>query len=137
MHDPLDPKKFILGIDSIDQQHSKLIDMMFSLESAMSLGDSRPEMESIIERLYAFAQSHFAYEEELMSRTDFPGFKEHCAEHRDYLEKIVAICHQWGDGGGGFLIAVDLHRVMSEWATEHILSCDRKYTAHLKKHGIL
>jgi len=135
MYNPLESDKYTLGIESIDQQHDRLLEMIDNLESAMSLGDSRPEVESIIERLYAFAQGHFAYEEDLMLKTDFPGFAAHQEQHRAYLDKILEICHRWADGGG-FLIAVDLHEVMTEWATYHILECDQDYVKHLQEKGI-
>ena len=135
MHKKLKIDDYLLGIDSIDQQHAKLLEMINMLAKSMSLGDARSELESLIERLYAFAQSHFAYEEELMRQTEYPGYELHRSQHMSYQDDILKLFHRWNDGGG-FMIAVDVHKMMIQWATEHILEHDKQYAEHLIKNGI-
>ncbi|MDT8447508.1 MAG: bacteriohemerythrin [bacterium] len=135
MHNQLDVKDYLMGIASIDEQHAKLLEMINLLSDGMAMGDARPVLESLIERLYAFAQSHFAYEEELMERTGYPNLEAHRTEHRAYLTRLTELLHRWAEGGG-FMIAVDVHDLITLWATEHIIESDHSYATHLKQHGI-
>ena len=135
MHDKLDMRHYELGIDSIDKQHAKLLEMINQLKESMALGDSRPLLESLIEKLYAFAQGHFAYEEQLMDQADYPGLLLHQQQHQEYLGQILELFHRWADGGN-FMIAVEVHKLMVQWATEHILEHDRLYAEHLIAKGI-
>lgn len=136
MNDQHKFQDFQLGIDSIDDQHRQLIEMINDLSRHMSLGDSRPVLGSLLEKLYAFALSHYAYEESLMEQTGYPSLEEHRQEHRNYMDRLVDLFHRWADGSGGFLIAVDVHDLLELWASEHITESDRLYVQHFKKHGV-
>lgn len=136
MNNQLKHQDFALGIPSVDAQHRQLVEMINDLSRSMALGDSRPVLGSLLEKLYAFAQSHFAYEEQLMEETGFPGLADHRIEHRHYMDRLVELFHRWADGSGGFMIAVDVHDLLELWAREHIIESDQLYVHHLKSHGV-
>jgi len=130
----LNIKEYLFGIESIDAQHAKLLEMINLLVASMADGDSRPVLESLIEKLYAFAQSHFAHEEELMEQAGFAGLEAHRKEHLAYQDRLYQLCHRWAEGPE-FMIAVDVHDLLHQWATEHILDCDRQYISALLDNG--
>ena len=81
-------EEFATGIDSIDEQHRHLVDLVNKFEEASRRGKGSRVMSEILKDLVGYTQEHFAHEEKIMEKCDFPGSKQHMARHRQLLQKV-------------------------------------------------
>jgi hemerythrin-like metal-binding protein len=115
---------FSIGIEEIDRQHKLLLSY---LNEGMSLDTSTS---GIITKLKVYAEEHFAGEEKLMSKIDYPGFAGHQQQHRlfeeqmEQLEKNVATNERQS-------ITV-LVSFMRDWFLDHILVADANYANYMR-----
>jgi len=62
-----------VNIQSIDEQHKKLVALVNNLNDAMSSGKGQLIMGKILDDLVAYTKTHFATEERLMTTHTYPG----------------------------------------------------------------
>ena len=98
----------------------------------MREGRSYEVMDEIIDALVDYAERHFAAEEELMRRTEFPGIQAHVLEHQKFYMTISRLQKQHRAG-----LPARSHEVvtfMQEWLKHHIMKTDRAYGEHVIAH---
>ena len=112
-----------IGVTEIDNQHAALIDLVNRLHEAMTQGETRDGLAAIITELVEHTQHHFAYEEQLMARHQYPGYDRHKADHDRLMQHILELAEQFRDGDLllSFAVMVDL----KAWATIHIEKSDK------------
>jgi two-component system cell cycle response regulator len=77
-----------VGVESIDQDHRRIIDIINQLSEAFEKGSGREVVVGLFDRLEEYASTHFAREERLMEEAGFPGLQEHAAQHKSFAGKI-------------------------------------------------
>ena len=89
---------------------------------AMMQREDRQSLAAIIAELVEHARQHFAYEEQLMSRHQYPEYAKHKADHDRLMQHIIGLAQQFrsGDLLLSFAVMVDL----KAWATIHIEKSD-------------
>ena len=70
-----------LDIPEIDSQHETLISLINLLHETMLQGADKASLDGLLSQLLEHTQTHFAYEEGLMSRYNYPGYEAHKSEH--------------------------------------------------------
>lgn len=125
---------FSVGIPSIDEQHQELIALINGLNEARLKGFANEAVGPTLTRLLAYADRHFAYEEELFERTAFPLAQEHALEHQGFHQRILELQGQLARQVNPS--ALELMDFMIGWLKQHMVGSDRKYTEHLKAAGI-
>lgn len=118
-----------LGIDEIDHQHRKLIEMINELDRAMEQGQGKAAIGRVLDGLVAYTQFHFGAEEKLMERCGYPGSERHKTEHVAFVKKLIDFKGGYARGQLGLSIAV--MSFLSTWLTEHIQGTDRQYVPHM------
>ncbi|NLX77802.1 MAG: hemerythrin family protein [Clostridiaceae bacterium] len=122
------------GIDTIDEQHKKLVDIGAKLEDMLYAGDSLDYYDYILEtinELKDYADYHFSYEERKMRESDYPGLEEHRMEHLYFVKRIDKLAMQDIDSQQIGVISEALD-FLARWLFSHILNSDMKYVDHLK-----
>ncbi|OGG93264.1 MAG: hypothetical protein A2527_13530 [Candidatus Lambdaproteobacteria bacterium RIFOXYD2_FULL_50_16] len=122
--------RFELGIDSIDQQHRALVNMINALQTAMAFGDSRPLLDQLFTDLAAYANSHFAFEHELLESVQFPGLREHLTKHERYKNRLQSLKEEFL-GKKSFLISTKVKEFLREWFYQHVLVEDAQFASYL------
>ena len=126
--------EYSVEVDSIDKQHQKLFDMLNGLHDAMKVGKGSETVPLILGELVQYTREHFASEENLMLRAGYPDYGKHKAEHdkltRDGMHMVRDLEQ------GKIALTMDLQDFLRQWLQTHIVSSDRKYTAHLQAAGI-
>jgi hemerythrin-like metal-binding protein len=117
--------KYAIGVGSIDTQHKGLYAIGAELYAAMSAGQARERMSSILARLVQYTESHFAFEERLMQLHHYPDFAAHKAQHEALIRKISGFREDVQNGMIG--IGIPLLQFVEGWLTDHIGKTDRKY----------
>ncbi len=123
-----------VGINSIDEQHKKLVNMINALNDALNSGESREVMVKIFNGLAVYCDKHFTFEEELFNTHGYAGKAGHKAEH-DKLRKQVMDLKQKLDGGN-FMIGLELMGFLKDWLTNHIMKSDKAYVSDLVGKGV-
>ncbi|MFV0368690.1 MAG: bacteriohemerythrin [Hyphomicrobiaceae bacterium] len=123
--------EFSVGIDLIDKQHKILIRAINLLAMAVEYNSSRDMMQEIFTTLRDYTDTHFAYEEELFDRFDYPETELHKAQHRGLLKQVVDLEKRWQAGDAE--IGAEVLQFLVNWLRNHILGSDKKYSAFLSK----
>ncbi len=126
--------EYSVEVQSIDKQHQKLFDIVNELHDAMKAGKGSQLTPEIVKRLAEYAWEHFAHEEDMMKRANYPDFSNHKAEH-DKLKGEVARMAS-GIRGGNAILTMHLQEFLCNWLQSHILQRDMKYSAPLRAAGI-
>jgi hemerythrin-like metal-binding protein len=121
--------EFSVDIPLIDKQHMILIRAINLLALAVQHNSSRELMQEIFVTLRDYTDTHFAYEEELFDRFDYPDTDEHKAQHRALLHKVVDLEHHWRAGQAE--IGPEVLKFLVDWLRNHILGSDKKYSRFL------
>jgi hemerythrin len=68
------------GIESIDQQHRRIVDYLNELSNANSAGDMAVT-NHVLNELVDYTVTHFAFEEELQEKAGYPFLRAHKRVH--------------------------------------------------------
>ena len=115
------------GIQEIDWEHRRLLNIVNRLLEAMARGRGEAAVRPVFRDLARHAEDHFAHEEKFMRDMGYPGAEEHAGEHRRMAESLARFgaALDSGDPPG----ASDLNALLSNWLMEHILKKDKEFAA--------
>jgi hemerythrin len=120
-----------VGVESLDQDHRKMIGLVNDLHSATQQGEGRAVAGQIIEQLMAYAREHFQREEACLERGGYPGLAKHRAEHAALLRQVLALRQQYECGQ--VTVAAKASALLREWLSVHIMSHDKAYADFLQR----
>jgi hemerythrin len=81
--------EFKLGIDEIDLEHAKLVNMLNDVQSFIKDGKKDEARNFFRETLTAYVVEHFANEEKYMESISFPQIEEHRQIHTNFKQSFV------------------------------------------------
>ncbi|MBT3379550.1 MAG: bacteriohemerythrin [Lentisphaerae bacterium] len=118
-------EEYCIGVPEMDQQHQFLFETAARVQATVESGPEKGDVAMGLQLILAYAETHFADEEDLMEREGFAGYKEHCLRHRHLIEEITRYAAR---------LDADERKVdrrflvfLKEWVLEHILTEDRQY----------
>lgn len=76
-----------IGIDVIDQQHRRIIEMLNHLHVAQA-SMQRAAVGEVIDEVVDYTMSHFAFEEELMEEAGYPFCAAHKRVHEVFIKRV-------------------------------------------------
>lgn len=121
---------FWLGHDELDRQHEELADAV----ARFSLAACQNEMTQAINDFFEIWRAHAAFEENLMSRSEYPFRSDHEKDHyRINREISVLFRHAIKDG------FTDRERIIEHlgyWFEGHLHRYDRMLVEHLKQERV-
>jgi hemerythrin len=126
-------KKYVLGIQDIDDQHKKLISLINKLHDAMMAGKGRSIIGDILSELLDYTDYHFTTEEEKMSRQRYRGVDEHRRQHNFFKAQINEFLKDYLEGD--YMITMEVSDFLKEWLSSHILGSDIEFAAYLRSKG--
>lgn len=123
-----------VDINSIDEQHKRLIAMINESLDHIQQGKPGSDLVYLIKKLFQYTEEHFSTEEKYMADTAYPDTGAHKAEHAAFrrhvetfnLDLVLRTPH----------LANDILRYLWEWLKEHIAATDKKLGAHLAARGV-
>lgn len=119
---------FKTGNSEIDKQHSVMQDCLSDLASLLDGAHDPATLLGSLEALYSYTEWHFAFEERLLERNQYPNRVEHIAEHRAIIGQLKSLRRQLGAGNND---AVSLISIISQWIVDHVNNEDAKSVQHL------
>jgi hemerythrin-like metal-binding protein len=124
-----------IGINSIDEQHKKLINMINALNDALLSGQANQALSEIFDELAVYTVEHFGYEEELFAQYGYSESQVHKNEHSALIEQVKNL--QQKVKNGDFMISVEVMHFLKDWLIQHILKTDKAYAGFLKEKGVI
>jgi hemerythrin len=81
-------EEYHVGIDSIDDEHRRLIETINRLHEELDSPDHKRTVPGFFGRLLVEIRVHFAHEEEFMRAHDYAGLTPHKEDHDLLLEEL-------------------------------------------------
>jgi hemerythrin len=118
--------EFRLGIDVIDNEHVKLIDMLNQVHVLLSEGKKSEAVTYFRETLSSYVNEHFANEEKFMAEIGFPGLDDHKKIHENYRQSfndLLPLIETYDEAAFRSALTDSF-----TWIISHIGRTDRRYT---------
>jgi len=124
-----------VGIASIDKQHQKLVGLLNDFYDAVQAGHGKEALAGLLASLIDYTKLHFAHEEQLFAKTNYPDAAAHKKAHDDLTRQVLEIQQKYAKGANVALSTETLN-FLKNWLLTHIQGTDKKYSSHLASHGI-
>ncbi|MGE4506900.1 MAG: bacteriohemerythrin [Desulfovibrionaceae bacterium] len=122
-----------VGLETVDEQHRKLFDILNDLHAATMEGQEQSALRAIFNELIEYTVYHFENEEELHARYGFPDAAEHKREHDKLTAQAVELQRQFEEGSA--TVSFDLLDFLHGWLMDHTIGMDMAMASHLKGKG--
>jgi hemerythrin len=126
--------KYRVHIWQIDNQHQRLFDLVNQLHDAMQAGKGKEILGKVLQELITYTHTHFAAEENLMSKYEFPDFAEHKKTHDALIKQVVDFQQKFRNGNA--FITLELMKILENWLITHIEGVDQSYGPFLIGKGV-
>ena len=118
------------GIQVIDDQHRRIVEMINQLHAAQT-GGSQLVVAEVIDELVDYTLSHFAFEEELMEEAGYPFCAAHKRVHEVFTKRVSEYRMRFQAGED---VVDELKSMLSRWLFNHIRGDDKAYAEQVKRH---
>ena len=125
MHAFVWDQRFITGLESVDDQHQHLVDMVNQVGDLLLAGQAdEAHLQPIFHQLADYARFHFADEERLMAEAgmDPRHADAHKQHHVEFLKQVLLM---WQNRANVADPVTALHDFLAAWLTVHILGEDQ------------
>lgn len=126
--------EYSVGIDSIDQQHKRLLNLINQLQTAVDYSTGEEFEREALDELVDYTKTHFTYEEGLMEQNDYPDFVPHKAQHEKMIkevEKVLSVYEEDHDTAMS-----NAANFLKDWLINHINGTDKEYSSYLIEKGV-
>ena len=115
-----------IGIPYLDSDHMKLLDVINSLDFRVSDQNiDNLKIINILKMLVRYSAEHFAKEEDLFKRFNYPGNLAHKSSHKNFISKVVGLQKLFLSGDAHIHSHITIFLV--DWLFDHILEEDMQY----------
>jgi len=118
--------KMSVGVEEIDVQHKKLVEIINDLHDALKNNSYAEVLKPIFVELVEYTKTHFSTEEAIMEKAGYEDLENHKKQHQRFVAKMERMknrCYQ-----GKEEISVELSSFLSSWMIGHILHSDKEYS---------
>lgn len=126
-------ENFAIGIPEIDRQHKQLCDKIDELFAACSQGKGTDECLKTINFLESYTIRHFADEEKLQQKINYPKFQQHKALHTAFAKQVATLKKDATEKGLTIPAVININNIISSWLINHIMKEDKQLQAFVNK----
>lgn len=119
-----------IGVPEIDYDHRQLVGLVNELYEAMKQGHGYEIVDEMIDRLLAYAQSHFATEEGFMRAARYPRLAVHQLEHERFCDEVTAMDAR--RRAGKLPPSAEMMEFLCEWLRGHVTTSDKEMGRYLR-----
>lgn len=120
-----------IGVDEIDEDHRRLLELFNILNHSVTEGGAPDYLAAVLEELINCTAWHFSHEERLMLKYGYAGLADHKTEHRELIKSVREL--QQKILQAGIRMADDDLVYLERWLTQHILTDDAKMGVYLSQ----
>lgn len=124
-----------VGVSSLDDQHRQLFELLAEFQRASSADAEAALLREVVQGLVDYTKIHFAFEETLLIKHDYPELGIHRAAHRKLAEQVERYAEVASSGAGP--LGAELYFFLRTWLNGHIRGSDRRYGPFLNAHGVV
>lgn len=125
---------YSVGIDSIDQQHKKLVNLINQFQTALDYPTGETFEREAMDELVDYTKTHFTYEEGLMEQNGYPDFEPHKAQHKKMIDEVNKVLTEFEhDHDKAMEHAL---KYLRNWLINHINGTDKEYSSFLIDKGV-
>ena len=117
------------GIDEIDEQHKRLVELLNTLYTSFIEKNTDLTLVDILKELTDYAEYHFTYEEALFAKSGYPREEDHIQEHQELFNEIEAFKIELERGHS---ITYKLMTFLRKWVSGHLLGIDKDYIPYIQ-----
>ncbi|MEN8120894.1 MAG: bacteriohemerythrin [Bacteroidota bacterium] len=127
-------ERLSVKINSIDEQHKVLVDMINDFYE--KINDKAPSalISDIIKKMKNYTVVHFSAEEKYFKQYNYPDSQTHINEHQDFVNKIIDVEKRFN--AGKMVLTLELTSFLKDWLIKHIQGTDKKYSNFLTQKGV-
>jgi len=131
-------KDFVTGIEEVDRQHRKLVNLTNELYESIRKKEVEEVIDSILKELFNYARYHFKTEERLMEKYDYPEFEFHKKEHDKFKEKVKEFLKKRSSLKEleKEKFTIEIMKFLKDWLIKHMLGTDRRYVPFFRAKGL-
>ncbi len=123
---------YSVGVWQIDRQHQYLIGLINRIKNASMEFNPQLIVETILD-MQSYARFHFADEEDLMRRYEYPDLARHARIHAGFIHKAETFLDDLEDIPLATISEVS--GFLSEWLINHIVKTDGEYSKYIANHA--
>lgn len=120
-----------VGVEEIDEDHRKLLNIFNVLNRSVMEGESPEYLAAILEELINCTVWHFSHEERLMLKYRYAGIEEHKAVHRELIKSARELQQEILQADKR--VAEEQIEFLERWLTEHIFTADLRLGSYLSE----
>jgi hemerythrin len=122
----------LTGVDMIDKQHKELFSRFDSLLEACNQGKGKDEVMRLLQFLDDYIKEHFAAEEQLQIKHNYPQYGEHKAQHVTFVADVERLKKQFLEEGATLPLVIQTNQALVTWLIKHISNVDLALAKYLK-----
>lgn len=123
--------KYSVGVEAMDNQHKKLIDILNHLDKAIEDKKNKAALGEIIKELIVYAQTHFQAEEQYLLQNNYKDLLQHKKEHELFIINVQKFCDDYKKDK--LTLRFEIGVFIKNWLVKHICDSDKKYDPNYKK----
>lgn len=121
------------GHELIDEQHKELFKRFNNLLAACNEGRGSEEVLKILLFLGDYVREHFAAEEKLQLKYDYPGYPAHKELHTGFTKTLRELERQAKEGGATVSLVIQTNQTLVNWLITHISGVDKELADYLHR----
>ncbi len=122
--------EFEIGIEKIDNEHKKLVDIINDFYNAFASSHGHVEIGNVINELVNYTIFHFTAEEEMFKKSEYPDVESHLVKHVDFVNQLKE--YHAEVSSGNMTTSYDMVTYLRDWLIMHIQKTDRTYLPYVK-----
>lgn len=127
-------KLYLVGVQKMDQQHQRLVQLMTQLNQSIQAGHGRQVIVPVLRELIDYTRTHFVDEEQLMLENDFPEYDAHKKDHDRFIQEVARDTREFLEGKS--VPSMKLMNFLAQWLVDHIMGYDKQLGRYLKERGV-
>ena len=121
--------EYSVGIDSMDDEHREMIELINDTYAKLDSNSGAEEVEACLGDIFSTISMHFALEEKIMRRAKYAEYQAHKKDHEDLLDQIRDLMDDFVDDPSQG--AQRLEQSLSGWFAGHFSSFDARLHGQL------
>lgn len=126
--------EYSVGIDSLDNDHKKLLTLINHLQTAVHYQTGEEFETEALDEVVAYTKYHFEREEKMMQEAGYADLEAHKELHRQMIAKVEGFIQEYEKRGHEAL--EDVADYLKNWLINHINGTDQEYSPLLKQKGM-
>ena len=125
--------KFSVGVQRIDEEHKKLIDIINKAAVTNKSKKIRVVL-ATLDEMINYAGYHFLTEETYMVGSDYPEYLFHRNEHIGFTDKVIDFQNRVVSGDSQ--VVNEAQEFLKQWLVNHIQETDSRYTDWFNRNSL-